>query len=398
MSEQMLNISSSGIYTDLVRKFKDEGHEVYVIIPFERRTRKKTRLFVEGGINILGVRTLNVVKTNLVEKGLGQVLLETQFMSAFKRFLNNVRFDLIIYSTPPITFTKVIEYAKKMNPDAITYLMLKDIFPQNAVDLGMFSKRGINGILYKYFRNKEKRLYAISDVIGCMSPANIHYLIHNNPEVNPSKVEICPNSCNNVERKEITHEERLLIRSKYNLPIDCPIFIYGGNLGRPQGIQFLINCLKVNMYRKDCYFLIVGNGTEYSKLEKFIREENPQNVSLLRRLPKEDYDKLAEVCDVGMIFLDYRFTIPNYPSRLLSYIMSKKPIIACTDPNCDTGIIAEENGYGYNSLSNDVNSFTEALNKMLKSDIKLMGENGYQFYLNNYTIQHTYDIIMKYCK
>ena len=175
------------------------------------------------------------------------------------------------------------------------------------------------------------------------------------------------------------------------------IFIYGGNLGKPQGIPFLIECLRAKKDRTDCHFLVVGNGTEYNKLEKFVNEEKPQSVSLFRRLPKEDYYYLTEACDVGLIFLDYRFTIPNYPSRLLSYLMSRKPILACTDPNCDTGSIAEKNGYGIWAPSNDVNTFTEKLNKMINSDIKQMGENGYQFYLNNYTVQHTYNIIMKYC-
>ena len=101
---------------------------------------------------------------------------------------------------------------------------------------------------------------------------------------------------------------------------------------------------------------------------------------------------------MGLIFLDYRFTIPNYPSRLLPYIMNKKNILACTDPNCDTGLLAEENGYGFYAPSNDVKTFTAVVDKMLAADLKQMGENGYQFYLNNYTVQHTYDTIVKYLK
>ena len=398
MSEQMLKISTSGIYTDLVRKFRDEGHEVYVMVPFERRTGRKTTFFKEEGVNFLGVRTLDVVKTNVIEKGLGQVLLEGQFKAALKKYLSNVKLDLIMYSTPPITFAEVIEYAKKQNPGVVSYLMLKDIFPQNAVDLGMLRKSGVKGILYNSFRKKEKKLYAVSDVIGCMSPANVKYVIEHNPEVEPKKVEICPNSYNKVPHVELTDEERVKIRQKYNLHTDRPIFIYGGNLGKPQGIPFLIECLKVNKNRKDCHFLVVGNGTEYGKLEQFMNEESPQSVSLFSHLPKEDYDKLTEACDVGLIFLDYHFTIPNYPSRLLPYIMSKKPILACTDPNCDAGLLAEENGYGFYAPSNDVKAFTAVVDKMLAADLKQMGENGYQFYLNNYTVQHTYDTIVKYLK
>ncbi|HAU84220.1 MAG TPA: hypothetical protein DCW90_01525, partial [Lachnospiraceae bacterium] len=102
-------------------------------------------------------------------------------------------------------------------------------------------------------------------------------------------------------------------------------------------------------------------------------------------------------CQVGLIFLDYRFTIPNYPSRLLSYLEYKMPIIACTDPNSDVGTLAEENGYGYYCPSNDVEAFTLAVDKMLSSDMKMMGEKGYEFLKQNYTVQHTYDAIMKHC-
>ena len=99
-----------------------------------------------------------------------------------------------------------------------------------------------------------------------------------------------------------------------------------------------------------------------------------------------------------MIFLDYRFTIPNYPSRLLPYLMGKKPILAVTDKNCDTGLLAEKNGYGFYVPSNSVNAFVEAVDKILSSDIKKMGEIGYDFFLNNYTTEHTYAAIMKHIK
>ena len=127
-----------------------------------------------------------------------------------------------------------------------------------------------------------------------------------------------------------------------------------------------------------------------------MRERKPKAVSLFRRLPKDDYDQLVKVCDVGLIFLDYRFTIPNYPNRLLPYLMERKPIIAATDPNCDIGVLAEENGYGVYCPSDSVETFVKAIDKMLVSDMRQMGENGYRFFLNNYTTEHTYKAIMKH--
>lgn len=113
MSSGFYNIESRGIYTDLMRKFRTEGHEVYVVYPNERRTGKPTEVLSDGKIHSLGVRTLNVTKTNIVEKGVGQLLLESQFKSALKKYFGKVKFDIILYSTPPITFNNVISYAKK---------------------------------------------------------------------------------------------------------------------------------------------------------------------------------------------------------------------------------------------------------------------------------------------
>lgn len=389
----MNDIRSRGIYTDLMRKFRDEGHNVYIVAPVERRYKQPTSLKKEDGIFILQVKTLNIQKTNVIEKGIGILLLEEQFKQAINKFLKNVSFDLILYSTPPITLNKVITFLKRNKTPTISYLLLKDIFPQNAVDLGMFSK---TSLFYKIFRKKEIQLYRNSDFIGCMSPANVDFVLKHNPFLNKNKVEIAPNSLElSDDGTEVNRHE---IREKYHLPIDKPIFIYGGNLGKPQGIDFLIQCLEQNKERKDCHFLIVGNGTEYSKLAGWYANAHAKSVSLLKGLPKDDYDKLVQSCDVGLIFLDYRFLIPNYPSRLLSYLEYKMPIIAATDLHTDIGRIAEKNGYGYWCESVNPDNFTNCVNQFVghSDKIKSMGEKGYQFLLNNYLIKHTYQAIIKH--
>ncbi len=395
---KMGSVNQRGIYTDLMRKFRNEGHQVYVVSPCERRDKQPTRLFESYGIHILSVRTLNVQKTSVIEKGLGQVSMDFLYKNALKKYLNGAKFDLILYSTPPITLTRVIESVKHQNPQAVTFLLLKDIFPQNAVDLKMLSINGFKGILYKSFRRKEKKLYALSDCIGCMSPANVRYLLEHNPKIDPKKVEIAPNSIElNISADNLQSKDQTILE-KYNLPIDKPILIYGGNLGKPQGIPFLIECLDVNSQRTDCHFIIVGDGVEYPKLESWNTEKQPRNVTLMRRLPKDDYDKLVQACHVGLICLDYRFTIPNFPSRLLSYLEYSMPVIVTSDPNSDMGPIAQENGFGYWCQSNDVNAFTQCLNNMLASDIHEMGEKGYQYLCENYMIENTYSAIMRHLK
>jgi glycosyltransferase involved in cell wall biosynthesis len=253
--------------------------------------------------------------------------------------------------------------------------------------------------LYKLFRKKEIELYKNSDYIGCMSPANVKYILEHNDFIKPDCVEVAPNSIEliaDTRTNEEKIEERNYIRGKYNLPIDKPIFIYGGNLGKPQGIPFLIECLDALKNREDVHFVIAGDGTEFTKIVNWLANNNPRNASLFKRLPKDDYELLARNCDVGLIFLDHRFTIPNYPSRLLSYLAAKMPIIAATDPNTDIGSIAEENGYGYWCESNDVKAFVACVDKLLASDRCAMGEAGYRFLCENYMIDNTYNAIMRH--
>ena len=432
---RVTDIEARGIYNDLLRKFRDSGHTLYIVTPRERRMGLPTELVNGNGndnlnlnlnlnlngdgkvgdVYVLGVKTLNLQKTSTIEKGIGQVLVEGQYKKAIKRYLPDVKFDLILYSTPPITFPKVIAYLKKRNPQAMSYLLLKDIFPQNAVDIGLMPGEGFKFQvssfrswvalakyqLYKYFRKKEKRLYALSDYIGCMSPANVSYVIRHNSEIDLSRVEVAPNSIE-LSHTDITDStEKDAVRIKYGLPVDKPVFIYGGNLGKPQGIPYLIECLEANKGRQDCYFVIVGTGTELPRLLEWYNKANTNgtnhtNVRVMKGLPKEDYDMLVRSCDVGLIFLDHRFTIPNYPSRLLSYLENKMPVICATDPNTDMGRIAEENGYGYWCESVKPEDFTALVDKMLAADRKAMGERGYKFLCENYTVENTYNAIMEH--
>ena len=381
------------IYPDLLREFIKKGHEVYVVCSRERRSGLSTELIEEDGARLLKVRIGNITKTNMIEKGVSTILVGLQYKKAINKYFLNTKFDLIMYSTPPITLVGLVKQLKKKN-DAKTYLLLKDIFPQNAVDLGMMRTTGLKGLLYKHFRNQEKRLYRISDKIGCMSQANVDYVIKHNPEIDSKKVEICPNSVDVVD-KSVDADTKISIRKKYSIPLDKRVFVYGGNLGKPQGISFLIECLKRCKTIENAFFLIIGDGTEYNLLKDYFDSSIPQNSKLMKRLPKEDYDTIVGSCDVGLIFLDYRFTIPNYPSRILSYMQARLPVLACTDPNTDIGQDIIQGNFGWWCESKDSDAFANIISEVLNYNLQEVGNNGYNYLQTYFSVEKGYDIIMR---
>lgn len=384
----------NGIYMDLLNEFIRNGDVVTVVSPSEKKYRKDSYTITKPGMTIIKARTGNLFNVGMIEKGLSQVLLARQYRKALQEFAGNTHFDLILYSTPPITLANIIQGVKEKN-NAKTYLLLKDIFPQNALDIGLFKKKGILGIVYKCFRRQEKKLYKLSDRIGCMSLENVRYVLEHNPEIEDNRVEECPNSIRPVDMS-VDCETRRKMREKYGLPQEKHIFVYGGNLGKPQDIPFIIECLKSISELKEAHFLIVGDGTEYGKLEKYYEEAGQENFTLLAKLPKEDYDRLVSACDVGLIFLDYRFTIPNFPSRLLSYMQAKLPVLSVTDPHSDVGDIAEQAGFGWKVASNDASMFREKVRQICMADnIAEMGQNAWKYLNEHYDVRQTYDIIKK---
>lgn len=377
------------MYFDLLEQFREEGHQVYVCMPLERRFKGETGLRQQFGMHFLKIRTLNIQKTSYIEKGLASVLLEFQYLRSIDRYLSDVAFDLVLYSTPPITFTRIVERLKRRN-HVRSYLLLKDIFPQNAVDLEIISK---SGIFYKYFRKKEKRLYEVSDFIGCMTAANRDYILEHNPEIDPRKIEINANSVKLVDLP--VDSVPADVRFKYQLPQDKLIFIYGGNLGKPQGVDFIIEVLKSNRNNAQIFFLIIGDGTEYERLENAVDELAISNVRLLSKMHKDDYDQVVSGCDIGLIFLDHRFTIPNFPSRLLTYLEYELPVLAATDEATDLKDVIEANRIGCWCRSGDIAAFNQYVERLIRDpeELRRMGKRGKELLVREYDVKNSYQLI-----
>jgi glycosyltransferase involved in cell wall biosynthesis len=387
---RLVDPEEKGIYTDLIRKFRDEDFNVFVVCPEERRFGGKTRFESISNINILYVKSLNIQKTGLIEKALATLSLSWLLYRGIKKYFKNVKFDLLLYTTPPITYNKSISYLKKRDK-ALTYLLLKDIFPQNAVDLSMIRK---DGIIHRYFQKVEKRLYLLSDYIGCMSNANKSYILKHHPYLHPTKLEVNPNSID-LKWLNVPGLDSTEFRIKWGINADALICLYGGNLGKPQGIDFLIDIL--SHYRNDprLFFFIIGGGTEYKKLNNWFLASSPVSAILVNYLPKMEFDEIARFGQAGLILLDKRFTIPNFPSRFLTYLENKMSIWAATDVNTDIGQVTKQNEFGFWVKSGDIRSFIFEVEKELENKRLNInrGELGFAFLKKKYNVAISFNLI-----
>ncbi|SDD99150.1 Glycosyltransferase involved in cell wall bisynthesis [Bhargavaea beijingensis] len=379
------------IYTDLAEALHGAGHEITVVVSEQKRNKEKTELGNERGFEVLRVVTGNYYDVSLIEKGITSLRMPLVMKKEMKRHLQNRKFDFILFESPPVTNASLVAWAKR-HFNCPAYLMLKDIFPQNAADLGIMKK---SSPIYTFFSKKEKALYRTADWIGVMSEANRNFILANNESIDPKKVEIFPNT--KKVQDIMVAETNLVMREKLGIPKQATVFLFGGNMGRPQYIELLCEAVKECKEEQDIFFLFIGRGTDRYRLDNVIKEHEIKNALLLENLPRDKFEQITREIDVGLIILDSRFTIPNYPSRILSYMEYGKPVLAATDRVTDIKELIEDANCGEWVWSGDSKAFIESIRKMSANEsLSSQGQNGRKYLEQSFTVERSVKILEKH--
>lgn len=392
--EQINNICDRGLYTDFLREVVSNGHSLTVISAKEKRNRGVFNgNYSDGGVSYLFVKTGTITKNaHFISKGISIVLAGWQYLFAIKKEAQ--KYDMVICTTPCITFERAMRYAKKKG-NAKTVLLLKDLWPYDLVFNNVLTKTGWKRFIYKYLEGISTRLFDASDVIGCMTPRNKTFVeeVYNNGQ-DLKRVCVIPNSIEPLQYNPNADEIKNM-RSKYKISEDKTVFVYGGNLGVAQGTDFIIDALSnAALKYTNAFFMIVGSGTDYVKIETAFK--NIDNVLCMQALPHDEYERLVYACDVGLIFLNWNCHSPNSPSRVLQYLQASKPIICAVDDTTDVGTIAADNGIGLHCDSNDADAFVSCVGQLLSDKVRIeMGQKARTFFDTFLTATKTYELVFE---
>lgn len=371
------------LYSDLAEEFVIQGYNLYVLTIQDyissNLIQRATFMEEKFGAKILRVKIpTKYFNTNFIEKGITTQLIPYYYKKAIKQFLCNIQFDLIIPISIIPGMYKVISYLKKRNREAKVYLLLRDMFPQMAMDMGVLPK-----FMYYYFRYQQVKLYKLADKIGCMSEGNIEYVKTNLPEVDSAKLCYLPNWRTIRKRKECTID----FKKEYGLDGKI-VAVFGGVLGIQQGLDFLLKLAnEVKKEYQEFNFVLIGNGTEKENLKKYANKNQLNNIKILERIPSEQYEAALQQCDIGLINLHGNLKVPHIPSKTLSCMEAGLPILACVDSHTDYGkLIEEEYKCGKCSLYGDLKSYKDNLISMREEQVRnKMAKSGQDYLINNLT-------------
>lgn len=382
----------STLTKDLSDEFHKNGHKITVVTLLEEKYNKETRLKNENGYDVLRIKTGNYFNVpNKLEKAITVLTMARDLRKGILRYLRDKKYDLIVTHTPFVSTEKLILPLKR-HFKCPAHLILWDIFPQNAWDIKIIKNR----VLFKFFKMREKKMLKVYDYISCMSEGNIKYMNENYPYLKKENIKLIRNWAVVKEKIIIDKKE---IRNKYGFHVDDFILIFGGNMGKPQRLENIFCLAEKLLEKKNIKFLFIGSGSEERRLKNIVIEKKLENVCFIEKIPREEYEKIIAACDVGMVSLDERFTVPNFPSKTTDYFKLALPIIASLD-KCsmeDYGKwLLKEVKAGICARAGNVQELYEKV-MYLYNNRELMiefGNNGRKYYEENLDVNRAYQIII----
>ena len=308
---------------DLANDFVELGHKISV---YTSTYGQHEGLNIDSSKNlkIFRFRSLKTKEINYFRRTINEILTPYIMLSEIKKSsIANEKYDAVIWYSPTIFLSPVASYLKKVS-DCPGYLILRDIFPDWAVDTGIIGK-GLPYLILKIF---EKYQYFVADIIGVQAKGNLSYF-KRYIKKSKTKIEVLNNWLSHSGKKKSSIEV-----SKTSLS-GRKIFIYAGNMGVAQGIDILFELVLNLRDRNDIGFLFVGRGSEMERFREDPIFKSLKNILFFDQIDADEIPSLYSQCDVGMLSLDTRHKTHNIPGKFLSYIASGLPVLASVNPGND---------------------------------------------------------------
>ncbi|HGL4294448.1 TPA: glycosyltransferase family 4 protein [Citrobacter sedlakii] len=371
------------MFHELAVQLVKNGHEVTVLTP---RINQKKKLVISllDGVTIWNFKSGRIKDAPFIIRGINESVLSYRAWASIKPLVNKNTFDGIIYYSPSIFFGRVIKKLKT-RIKCKSYLVLRDIFPQWAIDSGLLKPYSPITLYFKYF---EKVCYEHADYIGLMSQANIE----NFKGKNKSKCEVLYNW---ADTSIPTREKQFFsIRDKYNLQ-NKVVFFYGGNIGHAQDMGNLIRLAKNMHHMTSAHFLFIGQGDEVELIIKMANGLNLENFTYIPSVNQQHYREILTEVDIGLFSLAYTHTFHNFPGKLLSYMAYSLPILGSVNPGNDLINVINNHEAGLITINGQDDLLYENAMKLL-SDHELrerIGMSGRKLLIKKFSVKAAASLI-----
>lgn len=308
---------------DLSREFIRQGHELTVMLP-SAEIDQLWQIEDMDGVRVVRLQSPKTKDINYIRRTISEFVMPFSMRrSLCKSPLAKEQWDGVVWYAPSI-FLGPFANALKTSSSCKSYLIVRDIFPEWAVDMGLIGR----GLPYRFFDAVARYQYSIADVIGVQTPGNLVYF--DRWLQKPGRVlEVLANWLGKPAHVQCT------IRVNQTPLAGRKVFVYAGNMGVAQGMDILLDLAARLQLRADIGFLFVGRGSDSHRLRACAQVRKLTNVLFLEEIHPDEIPNLYEQCSVGIVSLDSRHKSHNIPGKFLTYMQSGLPVLASINAGND---------------------------------------------------------------
>lgn len=319
---------------DLAKELGRQGHQLTVLIPATDQA-ENWKIETDGNVDVVRLKSPTTKDIGYARRALNEFLMPFAMAWNFRKSpLGSRAFDGVIWYSPSIFHGPLIQRLRKSS-NCRSYLILRDIFPEWAVDMGIMGR----GLPYRIFKRIADFQYSVADIIGVQTPGNIA-LLQRAAKTLPGRVEVLHNwlaPASNIGCSIKIADTALAGRT---------ICVYAGNMGVAQGVDILLDAAAELRERADLGFVFVGRGSDVARLAASAKARKLDNVLFFDEIDPDEIAGLYAQCHVGLIALDPRHLTHNIPGKFLSYLQAGLPVLASVNPGNDLISVITDNRVG----------------------------------------------------
>lgn len=338
---------------DLSREFARQGHTLTVLLPsFEQQ--ESWTLVESDGVQVLRLKAPRTKDIGYIRRTVNELVMPFAMLRQFRKSpLANEQWEGVVWYAPSI-FHGPLANALKKRSGCKGYLIIRDIFPEWAVDMGLMGR----GLPYRFFDAVARYQYSVADVIGVQTPGNRSYFAKWQQQPGCT-LEVLQNWLDKPGQAPCP------IRLNETSLNGRKVFVYAGNMGVAQGMDILLDLAEKLQYRTDVGFLFVGRGSDSVRLKRLAKDRELDNVLFYDEIHPDEIPDLYAQCCAGIVALDPRHKSHNIPGKFLTYMQSGLPVLANVNAVNDLAQMIRDEQVGQVCETHQVGDLLQLAEKLL---------------------------------
>jgi glycosyltransferase involved in cell wall biosynthesis len=177
-------------------------------------------------------------------------------------------------------------------------------------------------------------------------------------------------------------------RQSLDIPAGAFVAVYAGNVGVASNAEMLVDAFARLKDRARIYLVIAGDGSRLDACREKIARQNLDRVIIHSPWKKEETGPVLQMADLLLLPTKAEQSLLSIPSKLISYFLSARPVVAAVLSGSDTAMAVRDNGAGWVVEPDSVEVMANAIlaaSEMSGEDLNRMGLAGRDYALRNLT-------------